>query len=167
MRYLFMFTCLILLQACQIDSTETSQNETSQENSEEELTASAPDYQVALRFINDYADVIYNGASVPDEVEWAQSRNDVTKEFVSEIRRIVEEGFKLDPEMGLGFDPIVDAQDLPETFKIEREEGEYVIVQGVDWPDFELTMRLKEVDGKWFVHGCGIVNIPANKRMER
>ncbi len=165
MKYAFFPLALLLFLSCQTASeeSETPTSEDVVENTEQ----STPDYAVALKFINDYANVIYNGESVPSEVDWVQSRNDVTKEFISEIQRIVEEGFKVDPEMGLGFDPIVDAQDLPESFKIERAEGEYVIVQGVDWPDFKLTMRLKEVDGKWLVHGCGIVNIPGNKRMER
>lgn len=137
------------------------------EELEAEYKESEPDYQVALKFINDYADILYNGTSIPSEEEWTEGREDVTEEFKAEVKRIIQEGLKNDPEMGLGFDPILDAQDLPSSFEAEREDGEYLVVKGVDWPEFLLTMKLKQIDGQWLVDGSGIVNIPKSRQMKR
>jgi hypothetical protein len=36
-----------------------------------------------------------------------------------------------------------------------------------DWTEFKLTMKVIEENGNWLVDGCGIVNIPQDKRAER
>jgi 1,4-alpha-glucan branching enzyme len=86
-----------------------------------------------------------------------------------EMKKLFDEAERQDPEMGLGFDPILDAQDNPEEFEIETADAKtgYVIVRGKDWKDFRVAMVLKQEDGKWLVDGCGAVNVPKGKRIAR
>jgi hypothetical protein len=70
----------------------------------------------------------------------------------------------MEPGYGLGFDPILDAQDNPEKFEIVRKDGSFLVVRGVDWPEFTVTMKLKLIGLQWLVEGCGIVNIPEEKK---
>jgi len=72
--------------------------------------------------------------------------------------------------MGLGADPIFDAQDYPSKgFELESidETTNYLTMKGKDWSEFKLTMKVVEENGKWLVDGCGIVNIPKDKRAAR
>lgn len=74
---------------------------------------------------------------------------------------------KEDSELGLGFDPILDAQDNPDEFEIDYTDSVYLIVKGVKWPEFRLTIKLKFETNKWLVDGSGIVNIAENRRIKR
>jgi hypothetical protein len=40
-------------------------------------------------------------------------------------------------------------------------------VKGKDWTDFKLTIKVVLENGKWLIDGCGIVNIPNEKRSKR
>lgn len=125
------------------------------------------DYQVAVQFINDYADFVNDLHSEIRITEWVNNRKDVTNSFKTELKRILDEAEKNDPELGLGFNPILDAQDNPNKFEIDGKENEYVVVKGVNWPEFRLTLKLKNEEKKWLVDGSGIINIPKDKRIKR
>ncbi|GAB4258681.1 MAG: hypothetical protein Kow0079_15930 [Vicingaceae bacterium] len=126
-----------------------------------------PNYKIAIQFINDYIDFLNGLKSENSIVDWINNRNDVTVEFKNEFIKILEDAEKIDSELGLGFDPILDAQDYPKKFRLEKSESEYVIVKGENWPEFTLTLKMKFVEEKWCVDGAGIINIPKNKRMKR
>jgi hypothetical protein len=126
-----------------------------------------PNYQVAIRFINDYLDYSNDLKSEVSLIDWVNNRNDVTTDFKNELEKILTEAERLDPELGLGFDPILDAQDNPNEFEFEMVDSEYLIVKGVDWAEFRLTLKLKNQESEWFVDGSGIINVPENKRMKR
>ena len=126
-----------------------------------------PEYEVALRFISDYARYSNDMDSETRLIDWIGSRKDITDSFKSELRRILDEAEKESPETGLGFDPVVDAQDFPSSFEIAQTDGLYVVVKGIEWPEFKLTISVRSVGGKWCVDGAGIVNIPENKRIQR
>lgn len=124
----------------------------------------------ALKFINGYIDNANKMNEAVGMVEWVNANEFVTKTFKKELKRIVDEAYAEDPEMGLDADPIVDAQDYPEKgFELESmdDETNCIIVKGKDWPDFKLTLKVVEVNGEWLVDGCGIVNVPANQRATR
>lgn len=125
-----------------------------------------PEYEVALRFISDYARYSNDMDSETRLIDWIGSRKDITDSFKSELRRILDEAEKESPETGLGFDPVVDAQDFPSSFEIAQTDGMYVVVKGIEWPEFKLTISVRSVGGKWCVDGAGIVNIPENKRIQ-
>ena len=111
--------------------------------------------QVALQFVNDYIHTM-------DEEQintktWIKNNPLLTKKFKSEYKK----SFNND------FDPILNAQDYPEKgFKIVNSDSStgYVYLQGVDYDEFSITAKVVFEDGKWLVDGCGIVNIPGDKR---
>lgn len=82
--------------------------------------------------------------------------------FKKSYKAIIEDAYKADPEIGLDFDPVLNAQDFPEEgFTISKIDStsNYVTVKGIDWDDFNVTMRVISENGKWLVDGSGIVNI--------
>jgi hypothetical protein len=124
----------------------------------------------ALRFINGYIENINRRKQAVDIVDWVSSNDFATKGFKAELKRILDEAYKEEPEVGLDFDPILNAQDNPDNgFELESfdEKTNYLTVKGKEWPDFKVTMRIKEENGSWLVDGCGIVNIPNEKGVER
>lgn len=67
----------------------------------------------------------------------------------------------------MGFDPVLDAQDWPYKLEIYETKDEYLIVNGVNWTNFKLALKMKFEDSKWLVDGAGIINISDNKRIKR
>lgn len=124
----------------------------------------------ALKFINGYVEHLSEMNEAANVTDWVASNSLATKAFKEELKNVVDEAYRKDPELGLGADPILDAQDHPEKgFELELfDEGtNYLTVKGIDWPEFKLTMKIEEENGKWLVDGCGIVNIPNDKRAKR
>lgn len=124
----------------------------------------------ALNFINSYiADCNKMKKSV-GYLNFVKSSTLTSNKFKTELQRIVNEAEKEDPEMGLDFDPIVDGQDYPdEGFELKHFDSKtnIIVVKGKKWADFEVTMKVILDKKKWFVDGCGIVNIPKNKQSKR
>jgi len=147
--------------SCQTTETKSEPSESTTSQSTE------PDYEVAIKFINDYLDFTNDRKSEIGLIEWVNNRKDVTVAIKSELKRILDEAEKNDPELGLEFDPILDAQDYPNEFELYNTDSDFLIVKGKDWPDFQLTLKMKLVENKWLVDGVGIVNVPENKRIKR
>lgn len=126
-----------------------------------------PNYEAAVHFINDYLEYCDNRDLEIGILEWVNNRKDLTFSFKNELARILDEAEKEDTEMGLGFDPILDAQDTPGSFEIKKKNSEYLIVKGTDWPEFQVTLKLIEEKDEWLVDGSGIVNVPKDKRIKR
>lgn len=121
----------------------------------------------ALKFINGYVENCKKLNDNVDMVEWVNSNDLTTAGFKAELQRMVDEAYEAEPETGLDFDPILDAQDNPdEGFELESfdETTNYLTVKGKDWPEFIVTMKIRDVGGNWLVDGCGVVNIPNDKR---
>jgi len=124
----------------------------------------------ALIFINDYVKNENKMNKAVDIIDWVNSNKLTTDGFKKELKRIIDEGYKNDPELGIEADPIFDAHDYPDKgFLIESfdDKSNYLILKGVDWPDFKLTMKIKKEKGIWLVDGCGMINIPNDKRARR
>ena len=82
----------------------------------------------------------------------------------------MEEAYKIEPDLGLDVDPIFDAQDYPDKgFDLESfdRKTNFVVVKGKDWADFKLTLKMVLENENWLVDGCGIINIPKDKRIAR
>ncbi|NQY05757.1 MAG: hypothetical protein HRT68_06015 [Flavobacteriaceae bacterium] len=126
-----------------------------------------PDYKVGVDFINDYVKFCDGYASDEELFEWINSRNDLTQEFKTSLQNLIIKSRAEDPELGLGFDPILDAQDYPEQFELEQIDGDYIIVKGVDWAVFRLTIKLKKVSKYCLVDGAGVINVSEEKRIKR
>lgn len=124
----------------------------------------------ALKFINGYVENANKMNKSVEIIDWVNANKLSTDEFKKELKRMIDEEYKNDPELGIGVDPIFDAQDYPEKgFVIEsfNDKTNYLILKGIDWPDFRVAMRIKNVNGTWLVDGCGIVNIPNEKQVNR
>jgi len=132
-------------------------------------TNQLPDKSVALKFINDYTDFCKTNESELNSVQWIQRNQLTTAEFKSKYRQIIESARQRDEELGLGFDPILDAQDFPENgfeFSTYDKDG-YVIVKGKDNTEFITTIKMKLVDNKWMIDGAGIINVPKDKQVRQ
>ena len=80
------------------------------------------------------------------------------------------EGLKLDRNVGWDADIIIDAQDSPdkgfELFKCSDTAG-FVVLQGIDWPAFKVTVRVAQTKAGLQVVGAGRVDIPKSERAKR
>lgn len=158
---------LLVLAACGQNEPTTQSTDP---KTEESVVKIEDKVENAIVFINAYVENSNKMGQAVGMVEWVQASDLATKSFKEELKRIVDEAFKQDPELGLDADPILDAQDYPSLgFKFDSfdEKTNYLLVQGIDSPEFKLTMKLVEENGNWIVDGCGIINIPQNKRSDR
>lgn len=121
----------------------------------------------AIAFINGYVENANKMNKALTITDWVNSNSLCTAKFKTELKRIIDEANKLDPEMGLEADPILNAQDYPEKgFELDSfdEQTNFLRVKGKDAADFKLTMKVIDENGNWLVDGCGMVNIPEEKR---
>ena len=125
---------------------------------------------IALTFINSYVNNCNKKRESIGIIEWVNSNNLTTNCFKTEVKTIIEEAWREDPELGLGFDPIFDSQDYAdEGFQLEMFDSKtnFIVVKGKNWAVFKLTIKMVLENNKWLVDGCGIVNIQKNKRSKR
>lgn len=125
---------------------------------------------IAIRFLNSYIEDTNEMKDPFEIIDWAKASPLVTENFRYKLEKLVSDARKEDPELGLGFDPIFDAQDYPdEGVRLHSmgSEPNYVIAQGKKWRDFKVAVKLVLQDGKTLVDGCGVINIPEDKRAKR
>ena len=120
----------------------------------------------ALTFINDYVGYCENRHSESETTKWIEDNSLLTSEFKKTYRELIEAARKREPELGLGFDPIFDAQDYPEEgFEVVKFDNDgYVTVRGKDWSTFTTLIKVRLQRDQWMVDGAGIVNIPKDKQ---
>jgi hypothetical protein len=125
---------------------------------------------IALEFINNYVDFCNDQNSALGLIEWISEQPNVSEKFNNELTKIIIEAEKIDSELGLGFDPIFDAQDYPDNgFELEKSDkkSEFITVKGKDWNNFKLKIKMERKNEQWFVNGIGIINMSENERIER
>ena len=165
---LIIFTTALLIVSCKQADKATGSEEL--KNTMTEPLRKNNKVEIALAFMNAYI----NNANKMDKsinlVDYIQADSFTTNTFKSELKKIVDDAYRIDPELGPEADPIFDAQDYPDKgFELESmdEKLNYLILKGKNWPDFKVTIKVVEENGKWLVDGCGMVNIPADKRAAR
>jgi len=129
-----------------------------------------PDFNVALGFINDYTNFCTKSGHPSKTGEWIGNNSMLTASFKNKYKKLLDSVQRKNPELGLDFDPIFDAQDFPEKgFSILKADtlSGYVTVVGNDWKEFQLVLKLGQEDAKWLVDGAGAINIPEDKRAKR
>lgn len=139
------------------------------QRSETPVLNSKSDARVALQFINDYVAFCSSKQRIKVS-QWVENNKLLTNHFKSTYIKLVNSALKSDPELGLDFDPILDAQDYPEKgFNIINYDSAtgYVTLNGKDWPAFVLVTRIVKQGNKWLVDGSGVINIPEEKRAKR
>lgn len=154
------------LTSCQSKPDKSENTETI---SEKTVQITDPDITVALNFINSYVESCNKMKNALGILDWVNSNSCTTLKFKKELKQIIDKAYEIEPELGLDFDPIFNAQDYPKEFILESLDKEtgYLIVKGKDWTQFRLRMKLVLEDNKWLVDGCGIINIPKEKQIER
>lgn len=165
-------TAFILLTLAFVSCAQTEQkvDQTTSEQTSDPNIGKEEVTKNALQFINGYIEFSNDENSSYSPLDWVKMNPLATANFKTILEGIYDEAYEVDPEIGLGFDPILDAQDYPgDGFELDSFDAKsnYVIVKGIHMPEFKLTLKLTETDGKWLVDGCGIVNIPENKRQSR
>ncbi len=130
------------------------------------------DFTIATTFINDYVRFLhkhFEGNADTTQLNWIMQHPLLTKKFKKEYKTLFD-AIKADPEMGLDFDPIVDAQDFPDNgYEIASIDStnNYFVMKAKEHGGFNITMKLAKEDNRWMVDGCGVINIPENKMAGR
>lgn len=166
MKKICLFLFVVLGVSCNTHTDVESKNGTGSTE-----TKQTPDFNVALKFINDYTAVCLSNPDATNMMNWILKNELLTDSFKKSYKNLVDSAKKADPEMGLDFDPIFDAQDFPdkgcELLNCDQNTG-YITVKGkIDWPEFNLVLKVVSQNDKWLVEGCGVINIPENKRAKR
>lgn len=120
---------------------------------------------VALKFMNDYAKSIMNPEENGDITAWLNGRSDNTQEFRDELKQMIETAEQEDPEMGLGFDPILNAQDIDQAgFAVAKSADAqgYVVLKGKTWQDYKVALKVVQEGNQWKIDGAGVVRIPGS-----
>lgn len=170
MKNFILLSISLFIMSCDTSRPMPSKNLGQNEVSERRQTKVEPqakiDPQVAVAFLNDY---LKSSAQFDHKfaiITWSNDNPLTTLEFKSSLEHLVRTAFEENPQMGLGADPIFDAQDFPsEGFKLNsyNESNGYVLAQGRDWEEFEVMVKLVLRNGKTLVDGCGIVRMSENK----
>lgn len=146
MKYLFSF-CLFL-------SLSVSHGQT-------KVTAKPKlDATIGLRFINEYVQFCNHQKTNDEAMQWVAKSQWLSPRFKLAYKKLTEDALKEDPELGLDYDPIFNAQDYPEKgFSILRIDSEkrMLFVVGNNWKEFVLTIKLVYQKNKWLVDAVGAI----------
>ncbi len=161
---LFTFTTIAIL-SC---STQTDTNKLPSTSTNK--TQAAPDFKVALKFINDYVAFCNSTSRQTADTNWVRNHSLLTDNFKKAYYDLINKARMDDPEMGLGFDPIFDAQDFPDKgFVVATTDtlNGFLTVKGKDRSDFFLTLKVVDHKGNYLVEGAGVINIPDDRRSKK
>ena len=129
--------------------------------------------EAANNFMNaykNYSDDVMAGKTQQSVEQWLNSNAVVSTSFKRAYKKLVADANKDDPELGLDFDPILNAQDYPEQgFEVRScdEKSNFVRLKGKNTENFDVVVKVESAKGKWSVMGAGVVNIPENKQAKR
>ncbi len=168
MKRIIILSVTILFASCGQDSDKKTIHEV--RVTESNIPSENVPVEIGLEFINSYVANCNKVEESVGVVEWVNGSNMVTKRFKKELKTIVDEAYKANPEMGLDADPIFDAQDYPDKgLELESFDSKtnFIVVKGKEWADFKLTMKMVLENDNWLVDGCGIINVPNGKRIAR
>lgn len=168
---------LVFLASCSTAPEEGEDSETSgtevSETEESDVENSATlelDSKVAVDFVNSYIDNWNKMSKAVEMVKWTEASPLATLNLKNALKKMVADANKEDPEMGLGFDPLLDAQDYPDEGVVlasfDKETG-VALLKGVNWDTYEVAVKLVVENDKVMVDGCGVVNMPKNLRATR
>ncbi len=126
------------------------------------ITQSEYKSEIALTFLNSYVENCNLMSESVGVMDWVNTSDLATTDFKNELQKTMDDAYASDPELGLGADPIFNAQDWPEAgFELDTmdEATNRITLKGINWPDFKVTLKLIEENGIWMVDGCGMVNM--------
>ncbi len=122
---------------------------------------------IALKFINDYKKFCDSRKEQVDVDKWVKNNTLLTDNFKSTYIKIMTDAYKAEPELGLDFDPIFNAQYYPDkgfTILNSEEASGFITLAGIDKKDFQVTVKIIYINNQCLVDGAGIINIPKEKQ---
>lgn len=165
MKTIYSLILIILSFSC------NSQTNARQDNStKKQIENLAPDFDVALKFINDYTEYCNNLTRSNIDSNWIHNNRLITEKFKTTYKNLLDSAYKIEPEVGLDFDPIFDGNDFPDkgfTILTTDNNSGFVTVKGKDWEEFKVTLKVVYQNEKWLVDGSGIINIPKVRQARR
>jgi hypothetical protein len=99
-----------------------------------------------------------------DPEAWVGRSGLVTENFLKTFHALCH------TEEGLDYDPILVAQDIPDsTFAVVRYDSTagFVTVRGIHDTSYVIVVKPVLQNGKWLIDGVGDVNIPEDRRPRR
>ncbi len=134
MKNIVLLVQLVFFLSCNTQTSETGNN-----NNTIKDTTSSKACVSALDFANDYISSTVRVSPAQNDSLGLYDNPLLSAKFKSIYRNLMDSAIKADPELGLGFDPVLDAQDYPDKgFELAdcNKESGYVTLRGKDWKDF-------------------------------
>lgn len=141
------------------------------QNNDEEHTPSQNDNlqefqnrkaEIALEFCRQYlASSLGDGEYYDELMGWLDSNDMTTPSFRTTLDILLKQAYEEEPELGLGYDPILDGQDYAQSYELGYydEANDYFVLTGVgEESQFEIKIRVVEIDGRLLVDACGDIN---------
>ena len=96
-------------------------------------------------------------------IQWVNSNSYLSDAFKQVVQKKITDARKEDPELGLDFDPILNAQDYPDKGYRAKEiqiagDKAYVVMEGIGAPDFKVSVDLVSINNQWKINGIGHIN---------
>lgn len=88
-------------------------------------------------------------------IAWIQKQPSLTDAYKREFKKVVMGARKKDPELGLDYDPILNAQDVPEhSLKATavKVNGNTASALAVEKSGFKIKIGLVKIKGKWLIN---------------
>lgn len=168
-KLIFLISISLCILSCTQNAGNKSPETIGESIAETGYTLTGHNLDFALEFVNGYIDFLNKREGAIDLVEWTNSNKLVTPDFKKDLSRIIDEANREDPDWGLDYDPILNAQDYPDNgFELVSFDpvSNLIYFQGINWADFKLTVKAKSIGGVWFVDGCGDVNLTDEEKGE-
>ena len=114
---------------------------------------------VAQTFINSYVKASMSHSWNPDK--WVASNPLVTENFKRARAKLIADGLKENPEVGLDADPVIKGNDCPDSYTVKsaKASGDTAAVLLIGPKDYpaQLKVRLVKMGGKWLVDASGMM----------
>lgn len=157
MKYIAFFSFLLsIVYACEnktkestIELLDTYENPSSSE-------------KIALNFINSYVEFCESDSSDQTLTEWVNYQDFISSEFTDSLNALVEREKNKNPDLGLDYDPIFNAQDYPSEgfeFKCMNTSQTIVTLCGKEWQEFEVKVKLSPARSNMVIVGAGAINM--------
>lgn len=165
-KFILLLLILSFYTSCHSKNDYISTEDKTEIQQKDSLKEENIDYNIALDFANKYVDYINDTIGKISVDEYVKQDELLTDNFKNRYQSIIDSANRVEPEIGLDFDPIINGQDFPDKgFKIKSidKSSGFVTLQGIDWEDFEMVLKVVIDKNKSLVDGAGIINVPTNK----
>ena len=120
----------------------------------------------ALLFINSYVANCNKMNKAVEVMEWVNKNDLVTNRFKEELKRIMDEAKKNEPDLGLEADPLFANFGYPVRGYVSDsmdDNNNLITLKGKDEPQFKLMLKVVTINNHCLIDACGIVNIKNNR----